>query len=198
MIGLALVTGLASCNEPAKEDTEKTQLLEQIQLLEQEAAKLEEELTHSKANHQAAIDSLSALIGNREMTTEEMNIAEENEGWAKYTGDHLLTLQWIEGKPGKATFELLSEGEFEVEGEQRNDKGDYVTLSGTVLLMGKRELNFNGKIASKVSYINNGEECFREGDFTFKASGKRKYWRLQQMDNCEGDGVVDYVDIFFK
>jgi hypothetical protein len=37
----------------------------------------------------------------------------------------------------------------------------------------------------------------RQGDFTFKVTGKRKYWRMQEMDNpC--DEATDYVDIYYK
>jgi hypothetical protein len=31
----------------------------------------------------------------------------------------------------------------------------------------------------------------------FKSTKGRKYWRMQDMENCEGSGVVDYVDIYF-
>jgi hypothetical protein len=32
---------------------------------------------------------------------------------------------------------------------------------------------------------------------TFKITGKRKYWRMQQFDNpC--DEAADYVDIYFR
>jgi hypothetical protein len=37
----------------------------------------------------------------------------------------------------------------------------------------------------------------RTGEMTFRVTGKRKYWRLMEMDNpCEG--VTDYVDIYFR
>ena len=49
----------------------------------------------------------------------------------------------------------------------------------------------------KISHINGGKPCAREGAMTFKITGKRRYWRLQEMNNpC--DGVTDYVDIFFR
>jgi len=55
----------------------------------------------------------------------------------------------------------------------------------------------NTIIWSQLVNLNNGEECVREGEYNFKATGKRQYWRLQEMDNCEGGNVVDYVDIYF-
>jgi hypothetical protein len=37
----------------------------------------------------------------------------------------------------------------------------------------------------------------RSGTFHFKATGKRRYWRMQEMDNpC--DSVTDYVDVYFR
>jgi len=90
----------------------------------------------------------------------------------------------------------LGDNEYSIEGEQRNKtKNDYVTIKGTFLAKG-RELKFNGKIVSRISYINNGKPCESAGLAIFKASGKRKYWRLQQMLNCDGNST-DYIDIFF-
>ena len=59
------------------------------------------------------------------------------------------------------------------------------------------EFGFRGKIVTQVSHINGGAPCTRDGEFTFRATGSRKYWRLQQMDNpC--DSVTDYVDVYFR
>jgi len=91
---------------------------------------------------------------------------------------------------------LIGKDEYSIEGEQRDKlRGDYVTIKGTALARG-RELRFNGKILSRVSYINKGQPCESTGLVIFKASGKRKYWRLQSMLNCDGEST-DYIDIFF-
>ena len=90
----------------------------------------------------------------------------------------------------------LATDEFSIEGAQRGkQKNEYVTIKGTFLVRG-RELKFNGKIVSNISYINNGQPCESNGLVIFKASGKRKYWRLQQMLNCDGVST-DYIDIYF-
>jgi hypothetical protein len=116
------------------------------------------------------------------------------------TGQHSFTIQWITfergNKPGKVMIRSIGDNEFSIEGEQRDKlKNAYVTIKGTFLAKG-RELKFNGKIVSQVSYINNGKPCESTGLVIFKASGKRKYWRLQQMLNCDGSST-DYIDIFF-
>jgi hypothetical protein len=116
------------------------------------------------------------------------------------TGQHSFTIQWITfekgNKPGTVMIRSIGDNEFSIEGEQRDKlKNAYVTIKGTFLAKG-RELKFNGKIVSQVSYINNGKPCESTGLVIFKASGKRKYWRLQQMLNCDGSST-DYIDIFF-
>lgn len=91
----------------------------------------------------------------------------------------------------------IGDDEYSISGEQRDPlKKDYVTINGTFLVRG-RELKFNGKIVSQISYVNNGQPCERSGLLIFKASGKRRYWRLQQMLNCDGVST-DYIDIYFQ
>ncbi len=113
-------------------------------------------------------------------------------------GEHNLTLQWIGwNKPGKAVIRIEN-NKLVVSGEQRDKKtGDYLTISGEIEVVNAKELSFNGKIENRVSYVNNGKPCQKKGKFVFKATKGRKFWRLQQMDNCEQGGVVDYVDIYF-
>jgi hypothetical protein len=49
----------------------------------------------------------------------------------------------------------------------------------------------------QISHINNGEPCERTGEMTFAITGKRKYWRMQEMKSpC--DVTTDYVDIYFR
>ena len=116
-------------------------------------------------------------------------------------GKHAFTIQFLtfdeNAKPGTVMIRLIGKNEYSIEGEQRdNVKNEFVTIKGTFLAKG-RELKFNGKIVSQISYVNNGQPCERKGLFVFKASGKRKYWRLQQMLNCDGV-TTDYVDIYFN
>ncbi|MFC3361596.1 hypothetical protein ACFOG5_00215 [Pedobacter fastidiosus] len=57
-------------------------------------------------------------------------------------------------------------------------------------------LKFNGTIISKINGNNGGQPCELTGLNLFKSSGKRKYWRLQHMLNCDGQ-TTDYIDIYF-
>jgi len=113
-------------------------------------------------------------------------------------GTHNFTLQWISwDKPGKAQIKKQADGTYTVKGEQRGADGDFVTIDGTLTVVTFAEMTFSGTIKTKYSNVNGGEVCEKTGTYHFLAKGTRKYWRLQEMDNCEGNNVVDYVDIFF-
>ncbi len=113
-------------------------------------------------------------------------------------GAHRFSLQWISWDYfGKA---VVSEktGVLFIKGEQRQRGGsDYVRIDGRITEVSAKEFKFVGKVDMRVSHNAEGKACPREGELTFKITGNRKYWRMQEMDNpC--DSVTDYVDIFFK
>lgn len=114
-------------------------------------------------------------------------------------GSHSFTIQWISfnnSTPGKVVIKKIRDDEYSIQGEQRDKKkNEYVTINGTFLNRGSI-LKFNGKIVSKINSINGGQPCELTGLSIFKASGKRQYWRMQQMLNCDGE-TTDYIDIFF-
>jgi len=113
-------------------------------------------------------------------------------------GRHKLSLQWISWDYfGTATVKN-SAGVYSLRGEQKGrGNDDVLTIKGNIVSIDQREFKFNGTITSRISHINNGEPCVRQGEFTFRITGRRKYWRLQEMDNpC--DEATDYVDIYFK
>ncbi|ACU64195.1 conserved hypothetical protein [Chitinophaga pinensis DSM 2588] len=113
-------------------------------------------------------------------------------------GTHNFTLQWISwDKPGKVQIKKQKDGTYTVKGEQLGEDGDFVTIDGMLTVVTFAEMTFTGKIQSRYANINKGEVCDKTGTYHFLAKGARKYWRLQEMDNCEGNNVVDYVDIYF-
>ena len=115
------------------------------------------------------------------------------------TGPHSFSIQWISfnrANPGTVIIKPFGKSSYSIEGEQRDKaKNEYVTIKGIFEVVG-RELLFDGKIVSRIATINNGQPCELKGPAVFRASGKRKYWRLQQMLNCD-DQTTDYIDIFF-
>lgn len=114
------------------------------------------------------------------------------------SGRHALTLQWISwDRPGHVHIEKADSGWYTVKGAQRDEEGNYLTIDGRLRVISKNELRFAGTIVSKEDGVNNGKPCVREGEQTFLSTRGRRYWRLQQMLNCEGNYVTDYIDIYF-
>src|SRR5437868_6194020 len=113
-------------------------------------------------------------------------------------GVHRFSLQWISWDYfGKATV-TEKNGSLFIKGEQRGrGNDDLVTMDGVITRVDAKEFTFEGEIVTRVSHINNGQPCKRTGEMTFRITGNRRYWRLQQMNNpC--DEAADYVDIFFR
>ena len=113
-------------------------------------------------------------------------------------GKHLFSLQWISWDYFGTANVTDKDGLLYLRGEQKSrDNDDVLSIDGVVTELNRYDFTFRGTIVTKVSHINGGAPCVREGELTFKITGKRKYWRLQQMNSpCEE--VVDYVDIFFR
>jgi len=113
-------------------------------------------------------------------------------------GKHLFSLHWISWKNfGSVNIKKISTKKYSIKGSQKDDKGNYVTIDGILIPVVKGNLSFTGEIVTKTSGNNNGVACVKKGTYTFLCSPNRKYWRLQEMENCEGGSLVDYVDIFF-
>lgn len=80
-----------------------------------------------------------------------------------------------------------------LEGTQSNYEGT-LKMKGEVVAISTDRFRFRGTILI-VDAPDKGRNCERTGDFDFKISGKRKYWRLQQMEFC--GSLTDYVDVYF-
>ncbi len=109
----------------------------------------------------------------------------------------MFSLQWVSHeKFGTATV-TQKDGTLSINARQELE-GNYVTLQGTVAIVNDKEFTVTGELVTCVAHINNGKPCVRNETFTFKASGKRKYWRMQEMKNsCENGNTVDYIDVYF-
>lgn len=114
-------------------------------------------------------------------------------------GAHSLSLQWISWEElGEAEIRSLGDNTYSITGEQRNpDNNDYLKINGTLEPISDKKLIFEGTIESQISHLNQGEPCVKEGIKIFESTKNRKYWRMQDMENCEGGMVTDYVDIYF-
>lgn len=124
---------------------------------------------------------------------------EENSPIAKVErlllGKHTFGVQFI--WDGYGTSSITKEGELlKIEGKQYSkDKTEYTTINGTIKIVDERQFLFNGnlKIYTK--------DCCgiidKTGEFTFKKTGKRKYWRLQGFNKlCSQYTCAYYLDVF--
>ena len=113
-------------------------------------------------------------------------------------GRHKVSLQWISWDYFGTANITNKNGVIYLKGEQKQRKGtDYVKIDGVITEIDAKEFKFDGTIITQISHINNGEPCTRMGEMTFRITGKRKYWRMQEIDN-PSDTAADYVDIYFR
>lgn len=147
-------------------------------------------------------DSLRSVIEKAERTFEGDTIQKLPETpiaqpYPTFSGKHALTLQWISwDKPGSVVITQSENGWYTIKGSQTGEKDSYLRINGRIKPLNDRELEFEGTIEHNAHLITAGEPCIRTGKQLFKATGTRKYWRLQNMISCDGTST-DYVDIYF-
>jgi hypothetical protein len=104
-----------------------------------------------------------------------------------------VSLQWLWSAPRGRLKAADQNDNVRIEGRQANFEGTLEIKGDVVSIAGDRFV-FRGTILI-LDAPDKGRRCERTGDYEFRATGKRKYWRLQQMEAC--DGLTDYVDIYF-
>jgi len=114
---------------------------------------------------------------------------------ARLRGNSGVTLQWIDWEHRGRLRVTNQNGRIHLSGGQRQRGGPgLLQIDGDVLEIGPRSFTFRGRI-SIVDTPDAGRDCQRDGTFEFRVTQNRRYWRLQQMEQC--DGLTDYVDIYF-
>jgi hypothetical protein len=151
------------------------------------------------------IDSVEREVAKEQKRIEELN----REYYANHkqiqyaplhprVGKHLFALHWISWvKFGSVDIKKINANKYSIKGSQKDEKGNYVTIDGVLIPVVKGKMTFSGIIVTKASGNNYGLPCIKNGTYTFLCAPDRKYWRLQEKYNCEGNYLVDYVDIFF-
>lgn len=111
-------------------------------------------------------------------------------------GTHPVTLQWISwDKPGRVFIEKEGNGWYAIRGGQK-ERGRQLEIDGRIRMVNALELAFDGRIVMRgLQEISGQDSCVRTGPQTFLSTKGRKYWRLQQMLNCDGT-TTDYIDIY--
>lgn len=111
-------------------------------------------------------------------------------------GNAGITLQWL-GWDQRGMLEVEQRGAVvHLTGGQRAADGTpgTLTLDGDVVSIDADSFVVRGRIII-TDTPDPGRSCVRDGDMTFLITGTRTYWRLQEMEVC--DGLTDYVDIYF-
>lgn len=141
---------------------------------------------------------LFLTIASTPVFAQEKTVVNDAKASQMLLGKHKLSLQWISWDYFGTASVVNRNGVYTLKGEQKGrGNTDFVKVDGTVRSIDAKQFVFDGTIITQISHINGGTPCTREGEMTFRITGKRKYWRLQQIDNpC--DRVADYVDIFFR
>lgn len=104
-----------------------------------------------------------------------------------------VTVQWLwSAQRGKLNAKDVNDV-VRIDGEQANFEGT-LKINGEIVSIDSDRFIFRGTILI-LDAPDKGRRCERTGDYEFRATGKRKYWRLQQMESC--DRLTDYVDIFY-
>ena len=143
----------------------------------------------------APIIVLSALLS---VSAQDRTVINDPGAKRMLVGRHRLALQWVSWDYFGSAAVTERQGILYLKGRQKSRKdSDFVNVEGQIISVDKKEFRFVGKIVTQVSHIFGGKPCTRDGEMTFRITGKRRYWRLQEMDNpCEG--VTDYVDLYFR
>jgi hypothetical protein len=193
---IVLFVFLSACNADSH-DCEGEQEEKQLLLQENESLKKENKLLRMKA-HQDSIALLDMEENKTVLLTEQQPVNPQPDNPIR-VGEHNFTLQWIGWEtPGKVDIVHLENNKYNIIGKQESNKDeDYVSIDGELTVLDDKTLLFEGKLVSRVSFINEGNPCVRTEPLHFRVTGSRKYWRLQEKQSCEGENTVDYVDIYF-
>jgi hypothetical protein len=108
-----------------------------------------------------------------------------------------ITLQWIGFETPRRghVVATLRSGLLHLSGSQSERRGPgRLTLDGDVLRVDPRSFTFRGRIVI-TGTPRPGRNCARDGTYEFRVTQRRRYWRLQDFEAC--DGLADYVDIYF-
>lgn len=110
-----------------------------------------------------------------------------------------ISLQWIgmlTNAQGKAELTNQGNGWFTIKGEQNNSNNEFLKINGKLKRTDANHITFEGTIITYIKSNNGGAPCEKTGKQTFLKKGDRSYYRLQNMENCEGGKVLDYVDLY--
>ena len=122
-------------------------------------------------------------------------IINDRAAFQRLLGNGGVSLQWISWETRGNLVADYSTDLLRLHGGQSTPDGKgKLMIDGVVTKVDASEFTFVGRIDMRDT-PDIGRHCVRDGEMTFRVTQNRKYWRLQQMEVC--DGLTDYVDIYF-
>jgi len=122
-------------------------------------------------------------------------LIKDRAAFERLIGNSGISLQWISWDQRGDVSADYSGDLLRLHGEQAAPDGrGRLVLDGVVTEVAATSFTFVGRI-DILDSPDLGRDCRRDGEMTFRITQNRKYWRLQQMEAC--DGLTDYVDIYF-
>ena len=111
-------------------------------------------------------------------------------------GEHVFGVQFIWDGYGIAHITKNEAGELCIKGEQYSkDKEEYVLLEGEITIIDDRNFTITGHL--KLFTKGCCGLLDRDFSYTFRKTGKRKYWRLKEREElCSQYTCAYYLDIF--
>ena len=135
----------------------------------------------------AKIDSINAA---RIKHNDSIKILNNKNRFADLSGNHKLTFNGDGAKMnGIISMKKVGQDEYEVTSNIKSGS-NFLKIEGIIKKISEKHLNFEGKISQKIA----GSTYSRNKKTTFFDEGKGNFWRLQ--DKINGDGFVDYIDIY--
>jgi hypothetical protein len=145
------------------------------------------------ANVMAGSDTTASAQGGTASAALQKTDVRSQVAYERLLNNSGITLQWLWHAQRGNLEAKDTDGLITLDGTQANDEGT-LKIKGAVVSISKDSFTFHGTILI-LDAPDKGRHCDRTGDYEFRITGNRKYWRLRQQEVC--DGLADYVDIYF-
>lgn len=173
MLILSAILSLSACATPAPKESGSTPPpQENTQAMAENADQMATRILDSKA--------AETLRGAEGVTLQWISWDWRGRVEVRQVGDIMLLVGGQNAADAPTGTRDLGSGSVMIDGVITEIGSDYFLFDGDIIIADSPDI---------------GRLCKRSGPMTFKVTQNRKYWRLQEMEHC--DGLTDYVDIYF-